>query len=68
VISAKDDSLQSIKTYLLNAAIKQGLCKETQVTALADGAKNCSIVSYKPDCDAPRVCFDWFIVLRNSRM
>jgi len=53
VISAKDDSLQSIKTYLLNAAIKQGLCKETQVTALADGAKNCwsQVSAIKPDCD-----------------
>jgi len=39
VISAVDDELQTIKTYLLNAAKKQGMSQETEVTALADGAK-----------------------------
>jgi len=62
VISAKDDNLQSIKTYLLNAAIKQGLCQETQVTALADGAKNCwsVLLAIKPYFDTLECVLDWF--------
>jgi hypothetical protein len=41
VISAMDDHLHTMKAYLLHAAHKQGMSQETQVTALADGAKNC---------------------------
>jgi len=39
VISAVDDELQTIKTYLLNAAKKQGMSQETEVTALRWGQK-----------------------------
>jgi len=62
VVSAKDDNLHSIKTYLLNAAIKQGLCKETQVTALADGANNCwsVLLSIKPYGATLEGILDWF--------
>ena len=35
-LSARDDELATIKTYLLNAARKQGLVNETEVIALAD--------------------------------
>lgn len=37
-MSALDDDLSTIKTYVLNAARKQGLTPQTKVTALADGA------------------------------
>jgi len=38
VVSALDDDLKTIKTYLHHAALKQGLSQQTRVTALADGA------------------------------
>jgi len=38
VVSARDDNLQTIKIYLINAALKQGMSPETKVTGLADGA------------------------------
>jgi hypothetical protein len=62
VMSAKDDHLQSLTTSLLHAAIKQGLCSETQVTALADGAKNCWTVlrAMKPYCAALDCILDGF--------
>jgi hypothetical protein len=62
VVSAKDDNLQSIKEYLTNALLKQGISQETKVIALADGAKNCwSILSIiKPQCDALECILDWF--------
>ena len=52
VISALDDDLHTIKTYLYHAALKQGLYEETHLTALADGAKNCwsSVSVLKPHC------------------
>jgi len=37
VVSALDDDLKTIKTYLHHAALKQGLSQQTRVTALADG-------------------------------
>jgi len=40
-LSAEDDHLATMKTYLLNAALKQGMKPDTVVTALADGACNC---------------------------
>jgi hypothetical protein len=40
-LSATDDDLVTMKTYLLNAALKQGMKSDTVVTALADGALNC---------------------------
>jgi len=40
-LSAQEDDLATIKTYVLNAARKQGLAQDTEVTALADGATNC---------------------------
>jgi hypothetical protein len=59
VVSALDDELHTIKTYVVNAAKKQGLSQETQVTALADGAKNCwSVLSALQTCVRdPRVYF-----------
>jgi len=46
VHSVLDDDLATMKTYLLNAALKQGMVENTVVTALADGALNCwSVIS-----------------------
>jgi len=62
VISALDDEQASIKTYLYHAALKQGLSRETQVTALADGATNCwsAISVLKPHCQRLELILDWF--------
>ena len=62
VISAADDHRQTLKTYLINGALKQGLGLETKVTALADGAKNSwSVLSaIRPYCDTLECILDWF--------
>ena len=62
VISALDDDLHTIKTYLYHAALKQGLYEETHLTALADGAKNCwsSVSVLKPHCKSLETILDWF--------
>ena len=41
VASAKKDSLKSIKQLIESAAKRQGMTKDTKVTVIADGAKNC---------------------------
>jgi len=53
---------QSIKTFLIHGALKQGLCSETHVTALADGAKNCWTVlgAIQPYCATLECILDWF--------
>jgi hypothetical protein len=62
VVSAMDDDLQTMKTYLLHAALKQGMTQETQVTAFADGAQNCwSVLSViAPHCQTLVCVLDWF--------
>jgi hypothetical protein len=62
VISALDDDLKTIKTYLHHAALKQGLSEQTQVTALADGAHNCwaIILALQPYCLSLLCILDWF--------
>ena len=67
VISAADDQLQTIKTYVINAAKKQGLSQETQVTALADGAKNCWSVAaaIQPECATLECILDWFHIAQK---
>jgi hypothetical protein len=62
VVSALDDDLQTMKTYLLNAALKQGMTQESQVTALADGANNCwSVLSVvQPHYKTLECILDWF--------
>lgn len=61
-ISALSDGLQTMKTYLLNAALKQGMTNKTEMTALADGAKNCwSVLSaLEPHCRKLVGILDWF--------
>ncbi len=62
VISAKEDKLQTIQTYVLNAALKQGISQDTHVTALADGAKNCwsVLAALQPYCGRSEYILDWF--------
>lgn len=67
VVSAIDDQLQTIKTYLINAALKQGLSQDSKVTALADGANNCwSVLSVvQPHCQRIECILDWFHVAQK---
>jgi hypothetical protein len=67
VVSALDDHLQTIKTYVVNAAKKQGISQETQVTALADGAKNCwSVLSaIQPEYATLECILDWFHIAQK---
>lgn len=62
VISAREDNLETMKTYVLNSALKQGLNANTLITALADGAQNCwsVIQSLKPHCRQIEAILDWF--------
>jgi hypothetical protein len=68
VVSALDDDLQTMKTYLLNATRKQGMTQESQVTALADGAHNCwSVLSVvAPHCQTLKCILDWFHLVRQE--
>lgn len=62
VLSAQDDELATIKTYLTHAAQKQGMTTATNVTAVADGALNCwaVIAALKPRCKSLECILDWF--------
>ena len=62
MISAMDDDLQMIKTYVHHAALRQGLNEQTHVSALADGASNCGsvIVALNPHCKSLELILDWF--------
>ncbi len=62
VVSALEDDLQTLKTDLIHAALKQGMSQESQVTALADGAQNCwSVLSaVAPHCQTLEYILDWF--------
>ncbi|MEM9155161.1 MAG: ISKra4 family transposase [Cyanobacteria bacterium P01_F01_bin.33] len=71
-LSAKDDGQVTMKTYLLNAALKQGLVEETEVTALADGASNCwwAISCLEPHCKTLTCILDWWHIgktFQNAR-
>src|SRR5207249_2060514 len=61
-LSAQDDDLATIKTSVLNAARRQGLAQDTEVTALADGATNCwsVILSLEKHCKQITGILDWF--------
>jgi hypothetical protein len=53
---------------MINAAKKQGLSQATQVTALADGAKNCWAVAaaIQPECATLECILDWFHIVRQE--
>ena len=61
-ISAQENNLETMKTYVLNATLKQGLNSNTLVTALADGAQNCwsVIQALEPHCRHIEAILDWF--------
>jgi hypothetical protein len=67
VLSAKDDGLETMKRYVLNAAHQQGMNQDTVVTALADGAKNCwsVIAALKPYCQRLESILDWFDIAKK---
>lgn len=67
VISAKEDKLQTMKTYVINAALKQGISTDTHVTALADGANNCWSVlgALQPYCGSWEYILDWFHIRKK---
>ncbi|MBV8886249.1 MAG: ISKra4 family transposase [Chroococcidiopsidaceae cyanobacterium CP_BM_RX_35] len=66
-LSAQDDDLTTMKIYLLNAALKQGMKPDTVVTALADGACNCwsVILSLTPHCQQLLCILDWFHIAQK---
>jgi hypothetical protein len=61
VLSAKDDNLAALKIDLLHAAQKQGLGRDTEVTALADVAPYCwsVISSLETRCKKLTCILDW---------
>ena len=67
VLSAMDDELVAIKTYLNHAALKQGLNRKTDVTALSDGAENCwsAISVLEPHCHSLELILDWLHITRK---
>jgi hypothetical protein len=67
VISAVDDQLHTIKTYVINTAKKQGLSQATQVTALADGAQNCwsVVAAIQTECATLECILDWFHIAQK---
>jgi hypothetical protein len=66
-VSAKFDRHFSMQRYLLRAAKLQGLTKNTLVTGIADGTKNCWIIisSLKPYCKSITSILDWHPILRK---
>jgi hypothetical protein len=66
-LSALNDGLVSMKTYLHHAALKQGMAADTVVTALADGTHNCwsVLLSLAPHCQAIICILDWFHIAKR---
>ncbi|MDV2998032.1 MAG: ISKra4 family transposase ISAcas1 [Chroococcidiopsis sp. SAG 2025] len=62
VVSTLNDELDTIKSFVLNAAHKQGMTEQTRVTGLADGANNCwsVVLSLKSHCLDLECILDWF--------
>jgi hypothetical protein len=66
-LSAQDDDLATMKTYLLHAVLKEGMTQNTVVTALADGALNCwsVVMSLTPQCKQLIGILDWFHIAKK---
>lgn len=62
IASALKDRGVRIKEMLLAASKKEGLSKDTEITAFADGAKNCwnAIKSIKKHCKSLTMILDWW--------
>lgn len=67
LVSAQNDELKTIKTYVINAALKQGMGEETRVTGLANGAKNCwsVLLALQPHCQSLLCILDWFHIAKK---
>lgn len=67
--SAEKDKQATMKRLTLSAAKAQGMGPQTQVTALADGAKNCwNIIRFlKGHCGALLLILDWFHIGKNLK-
>lgn len=65
--SALNDNQVGIKKQTLLAAKKQGLTKETNITAICDGAVNCwnIINSLKSHCNNILPILDWFHIAKR---
>lgn len=61
-LSAQNDSLVTMTTYLLHAALTQGMDQTTVVSALGEGAHHCwaTIVSLEPHCKQLLCILDGF--------
>lgn len=70
VISAQEDKLKTMKAYVINAALKQGISLDTHVIALADGANNCWSVlgAIQPYCGSLKCILDWFHIGKNFQV
>jgi Uncharacterised protein family (UPF0236) len=60
--SALNDGQQSMTNNTIVAALKEGLCPHTKVTALCDGAENCwqIVETLKPLAASMTCILDWF--------
>jgi len=60
--SVKNDNQAEMISNTIVAALKQGMCKDTHITALSDGAKNCwnVIEAMTPFCKTITCILDWF--------
>lgn len=60
--STEDDNQQQMIANTIVAALKEGLCPNTKITALCDGAKNCwqIVDSFKPISASVLYILDWF--------
>lgn len=71
--SALLDHQEVMKQQTINAALKQGMTKQTQMTALCDGALNCWTIidGLEGHCQSVERILDWFHVamkFQNTRL
>jgi len=69
VASALSDDQRSIKILTQNASLELGLNKDTEITALADGAKNCWSIIHSLEKLSHKTIkvLDWFHIKRKFR-
>jgi len=71
--STENDNQQQMIANTIIAALKEGLCPNTKITALCDGAKNCwqIVDAFKPISASVLCILDWFhlsMKIRNIAM
>jgi hypothetical protein len=67
--SVKDDNQKQLIANTIVAALKQGLCAETHLTALSDGADNCwnVIDALQPLAGSVTRILDWFHLAKKIK-